>query len=193
MKLTRGPLVETLVDSFQGSALGADRSASVRFCVLQPRDLERLFINELPEPQPVRVVGVDKQQLRSDDVLVSLRGQPMRAALFRPHTPQPTLVGNTLAVLRPKPSLVDPVFLAGLLASGLLHSQLRPFYATTSSGLSLSLKELRRVTLPLPNLETQQAIAEVFAASSAYEESVANLLTYRRRLVTATLAEVLEA
>lgn len=183
------PLMET-VSAFQGAAI-ATTSKSVRQCsLLQPRDLDGLFIRRLPEPQPVNVKS-DKQQLEPGDVLVSLRGQPMRAAVLRPRELRSAVAGNTLAILRPDPNRLDPVFLAGVLGSGLLMERLRPCYVATTSGHSISLAELRRVELAIPDLRTQRAIAEVFTAAAEYEETAARLLARRRSLVRATLAELL--
>lgn len=192
MKPYEVPLGDVLTDVFQGAALTKVPDDAPAYVVLQPRDIDAIFVERLPAAQPAEVKA-SKQRLRPNDVLVSLRGQPMRAALFRPSEDVPTIVGNTLAVLRPNPTLVDPLFLAGLLRSRPMEDRLRSYYAGTSSGLSISLSELRKAMIPLPDLEIQMEFAHVFSAAAEYEMRTKQLLEKRRELIDAMLVDLMEA
>jgi hypothetical protein len=191
MRIDKVPLSKLLRDSFVGAAFSKAPEDAPLCSLLQPRDIAGLFIDQLPEAQPA-LVNLDKQRLFKGDLLVSLRGQPMRAALLRSLGEVPAVAGNTLAVLRTDPESVDPIFLAGLLRSGLMAERLLAYYAGTSSGLAINLAQLRKVELPIPDLEIQREFARVFQSAEAYESEVAQLLDRRRALVDATLTELLE-
>lgn len=191
MRIEKIPLSELLQESFVGAAFAKAPEDAPLCALLQPRDITGLFVEHMPEAQPA-LVNLDKQRLLPGDLLVSLRGQPMKAALLRSHGEVPVVAGNTLAVLRTDHTLVEPVFLAGLLRSSLMAERLQTYYAGTSSGLAINLAQLRKVVLPIPDLEIQRDFTQVFLSAEAYESQVARLLDRRRALVNATLAELLE-
>lgn len=191
MQILEISIGDIALECFQGAALARAPDDAPHCAVLQPRDLEGLFVESLPTAQPAKV-NLHKQRLHPGDVLVSLRGQPMRASVFHPQGDTPSVGGNTLGILRLDLRQVNEVFLVGLLRSRLMEDRLRAYYAQTTSGLSISLSELRRAKIPLPPLDIQAEIATVFIAAEKFEVLTAQLLAKRRDLLEATLAELLE-
>lgn len=117
----------------------------------------RVLIDSPPrfiEPQP----GLERYWLRPTDILFRGRGGGFAAGLA-PKTDEPVAVAAPLVIIRPHGA--EPGFIAWALNRPAAHA----FYAVTARGTSLpaiGAKELSMIPIPLPPLDVQRRIAEVW-------------------------------
>jgi hypothetical protein len=116
--------------------------------------------------------------LRSGDVLFKARGSVLHAYALR-QSPIRAIVTNGFVVLRPNDEVL-PHYLAWALNS--LQSELEKF-AHGSIIMGLSLRDIKEVTLPIPDVESQQTIINVHdeieagkALANEYFDAVSQML-----------------
>jgi hypothetical protein len=106
------------------------------------------------EPQP----GFERYSIQPGDILFRGRGGGFAAAVA-PKMEEPTAVAAPLVIVRPHS--VEPGFLAWALNRPAAHA----FYAVTARGTALpaiGAKELAMIPIPLPPLQVQRRIAEIW-------------------------------
>jgi Type I restriction modification DNA specificity domain len=96
-------------------------------------------------------------QLQSGDVLVAVRGSLEKAAIVTMDFEEPVYATANIAVLRPKRGVLDSFYLWSWI-QGLQVLGLQGFRRASTGQLSISTKELGRLTLSLPPLPEQQEI-----------------------------------
>jgi hypothetical protein len=102
-------------------------------------------------------------QLQPGDVLVAVRGSLEKSAIVTMDFEEPVYATANIAVLRPKRSALDPFFLWSWM-QGLQVLGLQGFRRASTGQLSISTRELSRLTLVLPPLEEQKEIGRAAEA-----------------------------
>jgi hypothetical protein len=125
--------------------------------------------------------------LNHGDVVMAGRGPRNHAVTFHPEVSNAIAAAN-LVILRPRgPAL--PNYLAWFLNLPATQKQLRAKRAG-SSVLFVPLSELSNLEIPVPSLEMQNRIVDIYKLSLQEEELLARIQARRRTLVDAMLQEV---
>jgi hypothetical protein len=127
--------------------------------------------------------------LRPGDVLMAGRGVRNHAVSF-PTDPGNTIAAANLFVLRPYGSVL-PDYLTWFLNLPATQARLRAKRAGSSVQF-VPLAELGDLEIPVPNLEAQNRIVEIYKLSLREEELINQIQTLRRTLVDATLHEAVQ-
>lgn len=114
-------------------------------------------IQELERVIPPASKRVPYYQLQSGDVLVAVRGSLEKSAIVSMDFEEPVYATANIAVIRPKRSTLDPFYLWSWI-QGLQVFGLQGFRRASTGQLSISTKELGRLTLSLPPLLEQREI-----------------------------------
>ncbi|MCP3958898.1 MAG: hypothetical protein GY719_13685 [bacterium] len=155
--------------------------------LLQPRDLAPGAIDWDLLPQ-LAASPDSKHQLRAGDVLVLLRGAAAPATLVQSPPPNPVVVSNHVAVVRPELQRILP----GYLATILNHPETKSRIQAATSGTTvpfLSIKSLKELELPLPPLAHQKKVAEVDHLRRRFHSLSAKKSRLADRLVNETIRQ----
>jgi type I restriction enzyme S subunit len=102
------------------------------------------------------------------DILLTTEAPLGEVSLLR--TPEPVALAQRVILLRGNPAIVDQFYLFAALRSPLMQDRLRQ-RSTGTTVLGIKQRELRKVEVPLPPLQTQRKIAAVL---SAYDDLIEN-------------------
>ena len=185
---------------FQGATLSRYRDEGGElYQVLNASDLETLVLSqpraalttEVLKPGPYKGYA-----LQADDVLVATRGNELKASVVT-NALEGVLAGANLTVVRPAKNaegdfiLLHPMYLAGLFRTDWLKHRLVSFYLQSSQVQILTVKQLGELELPIPPLETQIALADLFLAFESYTQLTADVTESKRQLLEAALQKTL--
>lgn len=158
-------------------AVSIERGASIRASDLDdlttPEDTGISFLqlanitdgtisDDLPHLQSVDP-STEKQWLRSGDLIISKNGAPFKVAVADVPDGRTVLTSGNLYIIRLDTERVDPYFVAAFLASEDGKRSLECMSVGTTIP-NLSLRNLRNVQLPVPDMETQRRVAERYRA-----------------------------
>lgn len=185
--------------SSDGSDLGIPISAL---------DHDREFIDEFPVPAPGRLwLGnlepVESAARTSDyyvqegDVLFLARGSrrlatPVLSGYVQPWPPEwdRTMVLYYFFILRPVGGIVLPAFLAWLINEGPLRSSIEALSEGTLVQ-KISVKDFRELEVPVPPLETQRRILEIYELSLSERRLAERLGDLRREYAAGACEQLL--
>jgi restriction endonuclease S subunit len=154
--------------------------------VVQMRNLDKLEVTGEPDKMLLAQVKAG-QFLKAGDVLVSLRGTPVRASVVTAHQADFVASSNLAVVsLKGTPRDLDPMYLAGLLRSRYMD---RRFSPQTGGGKipSFNLRTIRDLDIPVPSATKQAALAAAFLALENYEEVAHELVDLRTKQLESEL------
>lgn len=163
--------------------------------VVHPRDLDFLMLEQsglsseylLPSDSPAF-------SLQQNDILISVKGASQKAAVITASAVG-AVATNNMALLRLHRGLkypVSPLYLAGLLRSEAFQEELGRLYRISSNTRSLSLKQLRKLLIPLPTLEFQTVFADAFFHLERFMLTAQSVLGARQTLVEHSLQQLLQ-
>lgn len=107
--------------------------------------------------------STERQWLRSGDLILSKNGAPFKVAVADIPDGRTVLASGNLYIIRLDIERVDPYFVAAFLASEDGKRSLECMSVGTTIP-SLSLRNLRSVQVPVPDMETQRRVAERYRA-----------------------------
>ena len=128
--------------------------------------------------------------LRVGDVVVTLRGSTLKAAVVTEES-EGAIAGQNLAVFRPLPEL-DSLYLAILLRSRWMESQLARLYMQSTGTQLLKLSQLRKLEIPLPDLATQKKIGELFLKMEEANRLALKEIEVRENILEAILVNAIK-
>ena len=141
------------------------------------------------ETQALRQGSLERFRIQTDDLLVSCRGTLLKVARV-PESAASLLASSNLIVVRPGGQLLPAVLLA-LFRSTAWQSQLR-LRARSSAGLvQLTVRDLEKLSVPLPPRELQQELAELIEAEQEHHQAALRAVALRRELVDGMVADIL--
>ncbi|MEB3218060.1 MAG: restriction endonuclease subunit S [Nostocales cyanobacterium 94392] len=158
--------------------------------VVNTRNLEYLHIEGELNIVKLDASNLAQYRLCAGDVVVTIRGTPLKASVVAKEV-EGTLVGQNLAVLRLS-AHIHPVYLAIVMRSKWLELQLAPLYSQSSGTRLIKISQLRDMKIPLPDLDTQNKIAQLFIAAERYTRSTLEVLAIRNNLTEFALSQILE-
>jgi type I restriction enzyme S subunit len=178
---------------FQGISLSRyrdNKGSSER--IVNVRDLKQLYVTaEDLSVEQLSVPNLDKHQLNTSDVVIPIRGMPLRASVVTDQV-QGSLAGQNLAVLRPRREVINPMYLAVVMRSEWLARSLNKFYGSSTGTQLLKLSQLRDLEIPVPDLATQYKVAQLFLSTERTSQITLEKLEIRQRQTELILSRILE-
>lgn len=115
---------------------------------------------------------VSNYLLQEGDVVLPARGTAIRTAVFHKQG-YPCIASSNLIVIRPNPKMLDSVYLKIFLDSPIGNKMISS--AQQGAGvMNISYKDLRVLEVPIPPMETQQAVTKEYLEElQNYRETVA--------------------
>lgn len=150
--------------------------------------------SEQPILSFVRNDNLSKHWLRPDDILITLRNKPLRAAVIPSGFEQQHIAGPNLAVLRLREMadpIYEPIYLVGLLRSEYGARLTEPLFSQSSMTPLIKLSELKQLIIPMPRLETQRQLAALMLAAERAEHIDLERIQTRQQIIEATLFQTL--
>jgi restriction endonuclease S subunit len=184
--------LDKLVQISQGITLSRyrdDKGAQER--IVNARNLDELYIKGDLSLEQLKVSNLARYQLKTDDVVITIRGTPIKAAVVTAEVAG-SLAGQNLALLRPQLKDINPVYLAVVLCSKWLERSLATLYGQSSATQLISIAQLRKLQIPLPDLDTQEKIAKLFLSAERARKITLEALETRQKLTEFTLFQILE-
>jgi hypothetical protein len=182
--------LDELVQISQGITLNRYRDdEGVQERIVNARNLDQLYIKGDLSLEQLKVSNLVQYQLKTDDVVITIRGTPIKAAVVTAEVAG-SLAGQNLAMLRPKED-INPVYLAVVLCSKWLERSLATLYGQSSATQLISIAQLRKLQIPLPDLDTQEKIAKLFLSAERARKITLEALETRQRLTEFTLFQIL--
>ncbi|WP_053961249.1 restriction endonuclease subunit S [Sulfobacillus thermosulfidooxidans] len=182
--------LDALADIFQGIYLKTQPGDKgqiervVRIHNLMALELRGEFIEE-----ELIAEKMDRFRVREGQIIVSLRGFPLKASVVGADTAG-VVVNSNFAVLTLIKD-VDPFFLVGLLRSVSFNRTIRSHFS--SSGVpSLKLSQLKKFAIPLVSDEVQRQMGMVFRAFERYQTAMEVLLAERGQQVESYVGQLLQ-
>ena len=183
--------LDELVQISQGITLNRYRDdEGVQERIVNARNLDQLYIKGDLSLEQLKVSNLVQYQLKTDDVVITIRGTPIKAAVVTAEVAG-SLAGQNLAMLRPKSKYINPVYLAVVLCSKWLERSLTMLYGQSSATQLISIAQLRKLEIPLPDLSTQDKIAQLFLSAERARKITLEALETRQRLTEFTLFQIL--
>jgi hypothetical protein len=183
--------LDELVQISQGITLNRYRDdEGVQERIVNARNLDELYIKGDLSLEQLKVSNLARYQLKTDDVVITIRGTPLKAAVVTAEVAG-SLAGQNLAMLRPKSKYINPVYLAVVLCSKWLERSLTMLYGQSSATQLISIAQLRKLEIPLPDLSTQDKIAQLFLSAERARKITLEALETRQRLTEFTLFQIL--
>lgn len=192
MTIQKFPLKQ-IVQISQGISLSRykDETGEIEKLIVNTRNLDHLYTSGDLEQVRLSVSDVERYQLQVNDVVIANRGIPLKASVVTEQVVG-SLAGQNLAVLRPKVEL-DPIYLAAVLRSQWMEQSLTGLYSASVGTTLISIAELSNIKFPLPELETQQKIAQLFLSAERATQATLEALETRQKLIEFALSQTLEA
>lgn len=105
-----------------------------------------------------------KGKLQRQDIVLTTRGTVGNIAYFDSFVPFKNIrINSGMVIFRPNIEKIDPLFLYIFLRSKVFSDQVRGL-TTGSAQPQLPIRDIRRISLPLPDMNSQKAIAAVLGA-----------------------------
>jgi len=109
--------------------------------------------------------------LKPNDILLNRMGDPIGIACILPHLSYPAITAVDVTIIRSKKEIANQFFILYSLNSKAIRRQIEAF-ATGSTRRRISRKNLEKIKIPLPPLETQQKIVEKLSAVQEYKKKL---------------------
>lgn len=194
LEFMSNPIVrlENLVHIYQGVTLTRyENELGSQKQIINSRNLEQIYISGELSTSQLDSSNLSKYRLQTDDVVITIRGTPLKASLVTDEV-KGSLPHQNLAVLRVKVENLNPIFLAVLMRSKWLEKQISTLYSQSIGTQLLKISQLRELEIPLPSLDRQNQLAQLFLAAEQYTQITLEILEQRNRLTQIALCQILE-
>jgi hypothetical protein len=172
-----------------GSETPASTMASVQAVGLRALQSNgTIRLQELERVIPPATKRTPYYQLQSGDVIVAVRGSLEKSAIVSVDFDDPVYATANIAVIRPRRALLDPFYLWGWI-QGLQVLGLQGFRRASTGQLSISAKELGRLTWTFPPLNKQREISRAAEAIWHTRQLQQAIVTQYERTFRAFLVE----
>lgn len=144
--------------------------------LLQIKDIQKGFLSDF---SVLPFADIEKEKLkinlRTNDILLPLRGERIPAMMIYNSGEELVTATNQIAVIRNKSVLVNPEYLLYILNSPKVAEDIS---ALQGGGLvvSLSLKKLSTLKIPVPSLEVQSKVVNLHKIWNEQHETLISLI-----------------
>jgi restriction endonuclease S subunit len=152
-------------------------------------DLEKIKLNEIKLNESAII---QKYRLRKDDVVIAIRGALLKSSVVT-EISAGSIAGPNVAFFRPKDlTHINPGYIAVLMRSKWMEESLYTLKGNSSTTLpSIRISDLRELKIPLPTINTQNKIIELFSLFESYKELTLDTLSARQNLTEMALSQLL--
>jgi type I restriction enzyme, S subunit len=165
------------------SSLGLpDADGDIPFVRVQDIDKNVLIAESVALRIPVETHrALSRSMLQSGDILVSIAGTIGRVCEVRSLPPHGANCNQAVAIARPIPDVVRPLFLRCLLSDRPAQKQMRGA-GVTGTITNLSLGQLGEIKIPVPSIEAQDRICDQLERLADIGERFHNSFVTAKRL-----------
>jgi|SRR5476651_1036049 len=174
--------------TFRGKAEDVSRSDGYK--VVQIKDIREGGVDFSALPFAAVEPGKVKNILRSDDILIPLRGNRIEAVLLELLNDQPIITTNQVAILSAPEMGVNPSYICWYLNSSEGHSQISRLKAGSVIS-NVGLKDLSELSVPLPKLSIQKNIAKAYKNWMCQKQILESLARNGEQVLDAFCIELL--
>lgn len=160
--------------------------------VITVSDLEKLCIEDVKVQAQLALSDCERYKLLKNDVVIAIRGTILKSSVVTASLEGSVSNQNTV-FFRSKLNEVNPLYLAVLLRSEYFE-QMQSFKKrqSTTTQPSIKVAELRNLEIPLPDLYTQDQVAQLFLSIERAEEITLSAIQTRQKLSKIALFKALE-
>jgi restriction endonuclease S subunit len=171
------------------SRYASDQGTAYR--VVSISDLEDLYVGDAQGQAQLVVPDFQRYQLLENDVVIAIRGTLLKSSVVTAAL-QGSVSNQNTVFFRSKSQEVDPLYLAVLLRSQyfeqLLSSKLR---RSTTTLPAVKVSDIRSLEVPLPDLHTQNQIAQLFLSVEQVKKVTLSAIETRQKLSEIALFQAL--
>ncbi|MBD2278962.1 restriction endonuclease subunit S [Aphanizomenon flos-aquae] len=183
--------LEDLVHIYQGVTLKRyENELGSQEHIINSRNLEQIYISGELSTSQLDSSNLSKYRLQADDVVITIRGTPLKASVVKDEV-KGCLPNQNLAILRPAKNL-NPVFLAVLMRSKWLETQISGLYSSSIGTQLLKISQLRELEIPLPSWDRQNQLAQLFLSAEDYTKITLDALEIRNNLTQLIFSKIIE-
>ncbi|MBD2102314.1 restriction endonuclease subunit S [Leptolyngbya sp. FACHB-261] len=162
--------------------------------IVNVKDLEKLHIeHDLEQIKLNNTASIQRYRLRKNDVVIAIRGSLLKSSVVT-EASEGSIAGQNVAIFRPKDlKQVNPGYIAVLMRSKWMEKLLYTPQKRSSTTLpSIRVSELRELKIPLPEINTQNQIVQLFLLFESYRELTLDALAARQELTEMSLFQLLD-
>ena len=167
-----------------------DKKNAMDCRLVSSRHLDGFYLKADLDVVALSDVDIRKYQLHTDNIVMIIRYKIGKASLVTEDI-EGSLADQNLAILQCRDtSKVLPRYLVAILNSEwFFHNQLSSITGS-STVISISLSQLRKLKIPVPDQDTQKKIADLFFTWEEIKTSSLKSLEIRQKLAEASLFEL---
>jgi Type I restriction modification DNA specificity domain len=166
-------------------------SAGGSYRVINVTNLEDLYVREPEELTQLSVPDVQRYQLHENDVVIAIRGSLLKSSVIA-QTRENSICNQNTVFFRSESEEINSLYLAVLLRSEYFRqSPLIREQHSTQLLAGIKVADLRSLKIPLPNLQTQHEIAQLFLSIEQVKKVTTSALETRQILANEALVQAL--
>jgi restriction endonuclease S subunit len=159
--------------------------------IVSPSNVDKFTLNGEADSKTLSNKDMEKYQIYSGDIVVVIRFNIGKAAIV-PESFNGSLADQYLSIVRIlKPQDVLPRYLVVLFNSEWFKQQLASI-ANLSTVKLISISQLRKLEIPLPSLELQHKISDLFFTLEEVKQSSLDALQIRQQIAEEKLFQLFE-
>jgi restriction endonuclease S subunit len=161
--------------------------------VVNVGDLENLHIGSIQGEARLDSSGIQRYQLLEEDVVIAIRGSLLKSSVVTADSTGSICNQNTVFFrLQEKRKQVNPLYLAALLRSDYFKQIVSENYQRSTTSLpAIRVSDVRDLEIPVPHLDTQNQLAQLFLSIERVKKITLATLESRQRLAELGLFQAL--
>jgi restriction endonuclease S subunit len=162
--------------------------------IVNVKDLENLYIkHDLEKIKLNESATIQRYRLQKDDVVIAIRGSLLKSSVVT-EASAGSIAGPNVAFFRPKDlANINPGYISVLMRSRWMEKILHTLQGYSSTTLpSIRVSDLRELKIPLPTINTQNQIVQLFLLFESYKELTLETLSARQDLTEMALLQLLD-
>lgn len=159
--------------------------------IVSATNLENLYIGDSQVQAQLSIPDIQRYQLHENDVVIAIRGSLLKSSVVTKALEGSISTQNTV-FFRSKSKKIDPLYLAVLLRSEYFEQlpSVRGRQSTTTVP-AMRVADLRSLEIPVPSLQTQYEITQLFLSIEEVKKVAISALETRQTLANAALIKAL--
>jgi restriction endonuclease S subunit len=174
------------------SRYNSDSGSAYR--VINVGDLESLYVKNFQNEARLDIPDIHRYQLFEDDVVIAIRGTLLKASVVTADSKGSICNQNTVFFrLNENKEQVNPLYLAALFRSDYFKQEVSAKYQRSTTSLpAIRVTDVRALKIPMPTLDTQNQIAQLFLSMEKVKEVTLSMLESRQKLAEIGLLKAIK-